>query len=86
MDYLFLSPIFNSISKPNYPAQFPLEQLRASTIIDDKVIALGGIALERLPLLHGIPFGGVALLGDFWNRLPSTNPISHLKTYLSLEY
>lgn len=86
MDYLFLSPIFNSISKPNYPAQFLLEQLRTSTIIDDKVIALGGIALERLPLLHGIPFGGVALLGDFWNRLPSANPIDHLKTYLSLEY
>uniref|UniRef100_UPI00259B8A24 thiamine phosphate synthase n=2 Tax=environmental samples TaxID=134245 RepID=UPI00259B8A24 len=85
MDYLFLSPIFNSISKPNYPAQFSLE-LRTSTIIDDKVIALGGISLERLPLLHGIPFGGVALLGDFWNRLPSANPIDHLKTYLTLEY
>ncbi|CQB87082.1 Thiamine monophosphate synthase [Chlamydia trachomatis] len=85
MDYLFLSPIFNSISKPDYPAQFSLEQLRTSTIIDERVIALGGISLERLPQLHGIPFGGVALLGDFWSCLPSANPIDHLRNYLSLD-
>ena len=84
MDYLFLSPIFNSISKPDYLAQFSLEQLRTSTIIDEKTIALGGISLERLPQLHGIPFGGVALLGDFWSCLPSANPIDHLRNYLSL--
>lgn len=86
MDYLFLSPIFNSISKPDYPAQFSLEQLRTSTIIDERVIALGGISLERLPQLHGIPLGGVALLGDFWSCPPSANPIDHLETYLSLEF
>lgn len=85
MDYLFLSPIFNSISKPDYPAQFSLEQFRTSTIIDERVIALGGISLERLPQLHGIPFGGVALLGDFWSCLPSANPIDHLRNYLSLD-
>ena len=84
MDYLFLSPIFNSISKPDYPAQFSLEQLRTSTIIDEKSIALGGISLERLPRLHGVPFGGVALLGDFWTRLHSGNAIDHLKKYLAL--
>ncbi|EJW92956.1 thiamine phosphate pyrophosphorylase, partial [gut metagenome] len=54
-DYLFLSPIFNSISKEGYGAAFTLETLLgARGIIDEKVIALGGICKENLGLLRDI--------------------------------
>ena len=53
LDYLFLSPIFQSISKEGYGNGFKPETLRQASnagIINDKVIALGGIDLTTLPL------------------------------------
>lgn len=72
LDYLFLSPIFQSISKEGYGSGFPLDGLRnAKGIIDDKVIALGGICLQTITKLRDIPFGGVAVLGALWGNDPS---------------
>lgn len=70
-DYLFLSPIFNSISKQGYKQAFTFEQLQEASrkgIIDNKVIALGGVTAERIHLLKSIGFGGAALLGDVWRH------------------
>ena len=65
-DYVFLSPIFQSISKERYGSGFSLDGLRnAKGIIDDKVIALGGICPRTITKLKDIPFGGVAVLGPF---------------------
>lgn len=69
VDYLFLSPIFDSISKKGYNAAFTPRELREASmrgIIDSKVVALGGVSLERLPLLGELGFGGAAFLGDVW--------------------
>lgn len=60
-DYLTLSPIFPSISKPGYSAEFTDSQLLA--LPEGKVVALGGITLERLPELSAYPFKGYAVLG-----------------------
>lgn len=80
VDYLFLSPIFNSISKEGYKSSFTIEELiEAGDIIDQKVYALGGISLDNLPLIREIPFGGVALLGDFWRHAATPN---YIKNYL----
>ena len=71
-DYLFLSPIFPSISKEGYGNGFSLEELReARGIIDSKVIALGGISPQTIEKLKGIPFGGVAVLGALWGETPA---------------
>ncbi len=70
-DYVFLSPIFDSISKTGYGASFSAAQLADATgkgIIDEKVIALGGISRDRLPEVEAMGFGGAALLGDIWSR------------------
>lgn len=69
--YLFLSPIYDSISKEGYSSAYSLDTLREAQeagIIDSKVIALGGISLERLPEIASLGFGGAALLGDIWQR------------------
>lgn len=71
-DYLTLSPIFNSISKQGYMAAFEPEQLAAardSGLIDSRVMALGGVTLENIPRVRELGFGGVAILGDVWQRM-----------------
>lgn len=71
-DYLTLSPIFNSISKQGYMAAFEPEQLAAardSGLIDRRVMALGGVTLENIPRVKELGFGGVAILGDVWQRM-----------------
>lgn len=71
MDYVFLSPIFDSISKQGYRSAFSdttLREAAASGIIDDKVVALGGVTHDRIPLLEEYGFGGAAMLGEIWKE------------------
>lgn len=71
LDYLFLSPVFDSISKKGYNSAFSMTELEKASekgIIDEKVMALGGVTLEVLPLLRSLRFGGAAFLGDVWCR------------------
>lgn len=65
-DYLFLSPIFDSISKRGYLSKFSHNELlnaSISGIIDDKVVALGGVTPDKLSYLKSLHFGGAAMLG-----------------------
>ena len=74
-NYVFLSPVFDSISKQGYRAGVTPEILRRASgegIIDEKVIALGGVTPDKLQLLHSLGFGGAAMLGyvNGLTRLP----------------
>lgn len=71
MDYVFLSPIFDSISYPERHAGYTAQQLYDATragLIDRKVMAAGGISGETLPLLSDYGFGGAVISGDLWHR------------------
>ena len=81
-DYVFLSPIFDSISKVGYHAAFSqtlLKQAAVENVIDEKVIALGGITANNIPLVKEWHFGGVALLGDIWKRMSDPQVDEYLK-------
>lgn len=81
-DYVFLSPIFDSISKQGYQAAYSddaLSEAAADGIIDSRVIALGGITAERMPMLRRWHFGGAAFLGDVWNRAGQDDFCSHVR-------
>lgn len=68
-DYVFLSPIFNSISKQGYGSGFTAEELQqaaAQGIITPRVIALGGMDANTIPQAAKLGFGGVAVLGALW--------------------
>ncbi|GAB6982779.1 thiamine phosphate synthase [Prevotella dentasini] len=75
-NYVFLSPVFDSVSKSGYRSAFTPDTLTAAAcrgIIDSKVVALGGVSADRLPTLKSLGFGGAALLGDIWNRIHDAN-------------
>lgn len=61
LDYVFLSPVFDSISKQGYHSNFAESQLRGN--VDGKVIALGGVTADKIQWLADVGFGGCALLG-----------------------
>ncbi|MDE6540404.1 MAG: thiamine phosphate synthase [Muribaculaceae bacterium] len=63
-DYMFLSPVYDSISKPGYKSVFSPAAVAGST--GRRVFALGGVTPERLPELRAAGFGGAALLGCVW--------------------
>lgn len=64
-EYVFLSPVFDSISKKGYHANFTEDTLTGS--VGSKVIALGGVTAERLPQVKAMGFGGAAFLGYLFN-------------------
>lgn len=71
MDYVFLSPVFDSITYPDRHAAYTDQQLHDAAragLIDRKVMAAGGINSETLPLLADYGFGGAVILGDLWTR------------------
>lgn len=69
-DYLFLSPIFDSISKEGYRSGFSDGELRGASeagIIDERVVALGGVTLDDIAYLRSLHFGGVAMIGAIYS-------------------
>jgi len=78
-DYAFISPVFESISKPGYTASFQLSELKEYLINKTKkveLIALGGVKEETIPKAVDMGFDGVAVLGAMWE---SINPIEVFK-------
>ncbi len=66
-DYLFLSPIYDSISKAGYRSGFAGEELHsAAAVAPGRVVALGGVTPERLQELSDAGFAGAAFLGFAW--------------------
>lgn len=78
-DYVFLSPIFDSISKQGYGSGFSMELLEYASskgIINERVIALGGMNATTIPQIGRLNFGGAAVLGALWGNDPSENELN----------
>ena len=74
--YVTLSPIFDSISKQGYKAAFSESDLKSAIekgIINQQVIALGGIDTSNIHQLATMGFGGAAVLGVIWNHTELTS-------------
>lgn len=75
VNYVFLSPIFPSISKEGYIANWNLEALRqllSKKAFPFLVIALGGVDVHKLDKVSQIGFDGAAFLGAIWGDLDSS--------------
>lgn len=81
-NYIFLSPIFDSISKEGYKSAFSFNELKKyfnDKILDNKVVALGGVTKDNIKELENIGFSSCALLSDLW-QLPKVMFITPNKT------
>ncbi|WP_084274411.1 thiamine phosphate synthase [Crocinitomix catalasitica] len=69
-DYVFLSPIFDSISKVGYASAFSDAEILSAFLKGTKVkvIALGGIDNTKIPICKSLGFDGYAMLGDIWRK------------------
>ncbi|MCQ2237070.1 MAG: thiamine phosphate synthase [Bacteroidales bacterium] len=84
LDYCFLSPIFDSISKEGYKSAFTTTELEAARdrgLIDNKVIALGGINEENIKTVRDLGFGDYAVLGAIWKGQNSADIRRLLEKY-----
>ncbi|QDH80393.1 thiamine phosphate synthase [Echinicola soli] len=85
LDYSFISPVFDSISKPGYRQAFTTHKLSEWTAaykgdLPFQLFALGGITPEHLPYLDSIGFDGAAIMGGIWN---GENTEIRLKRFLN---
>ncbi len=76
-DYVFISPVYDSISKEYNGASFSFEDLQATLPhVRNPVVALGGINSERIKPVLDMGFDGVAVLGAVWNE---SDPVAAFK-------
>ena len=71
--YVFISPVFDSISKKGYKAAIDLKgavKTKQELAKGDKycpaIIGLGGVGKEQIKPLHQFGFDGAAILGAVW--------------------
>ena len=82
-DYVFLSPIFDSISKAGYASGFDLATVQARLRVvaarpgyRPQVLALGGVSAANIGQLAPAGFAGAAVLGTVWQ---SPDPAAALR-------
>ncbi|MCC6690840.1 MAG: thiamine phosphate synthase [Bacteroidia bacterium] len=85
-EYVFLSPVFDSISKAGYKSKFDRDTLESFFNLKKhqsksllKVIALGGVCLENILYTKMLGFSGAAIMGGLWK---TNNPV---KAFLELQ-
>lgn len=69
-EYVFLSPVFDSISKKGYKSKFDLQKLESVLRkVKQPVIALGGLNEKNISTIKDIGFSGVAAIGSIWKGM-----------------
>lgn len=86
-DYVFLSPIFDSISKEGYASSFELAGVQAylQKLVRrpgyrPQVLALGGVEAQNIGLVQQAGFAGAAVLGSVWG---SADPVAAWQAVLA---
>ncbi len=72
-DYVWLSPLFDSISKPGYRSGIDLRETPArfaalEPVLRERIVALGGISAGNIVSVRRAGFRGAALLGAVWSE------------------
>ncbi len=74
--YVFLSPVFDSISKHEYKSGFSAAEITAHKL--HKIVALGGVNPDNISLLQQWGFLDAAVIGSLWNRFSESGNIEDL--------
>ena len=82
---IFISPLYNSISKINYRGDKSLLKLGEKDR-KGKLIALGGICADNILAIKQAGFDGAAVLGTIWLAPNPVNQFNHLRALLTPSY
>ncbi len=81
-DYYFLSPIFESVSKPGYGGNsFNEENLKSFLDLYPNVVALGGVNSNNIKKVDQLGFYGAAILGTFWQYCDQIQNLDDLNLF-----
>ena len=67
-EYVFFSPVFTSISKPDYQSAIPADFYLIEIFKQVPIIALGGINWQNIKQIKQMNFDGAAVLGALWQQ------------------
>jgi thiamine-phosphate pyrophosphorylase len=86
--YVFISPVFDSISKQEYKAGIDLSganEIKQEFLLENRycpgIIGLGGVGSEQIILLKEKGFDGAAVLGGIWT---SQDPLGTFKEMIAI--
>lgn len=80
--YVFLSPVFNSISKSNYQGKFNNSNFNVYLKkLKQNVYALGGIDTDKVSPVFSMGFAGMAVHGSIWK---SEDPVMKFEEIYNL--
>ena len=89
IDYAFLSPIFNSISKQGYKSNFEdkteLKNNLSKLNAKPKMHALGGIDNTNINHVKELGFDGATLLGYIWEPAINNQPEETIKRFKTIQ-
>lgn len=80
INYVFLSPIFPSVSKRGYSKEWDYEEV-SQTLSSNRtfgVVALGGITLNNVGKIRELGFDDFALLGSIWERVKAGDSVEQI--------
>ena len=78
-DYVFLGPVYSSISKSGYNSDWG-ENTFTRSLGTSKIIAIGGIDEDKIDQVKARRFDGIAALGAIWN-----DPVHCVKKFKALQ-
>lgn len=80
INYVFMSPLFPSVSKVGYSKQWNFDRLKAelSSPRTFKIVALGGVTLDNIKQVTELGFDDFAVLGSVWESLKSGCSLSQI--------
>ena len=84
---VYISPVFDSISKTNHFANFEWSELKAflrKQKSPPPLYALGGIEAENLPYVKDLGFQGAAVLGALWKPFQEKGYEAALNCYKTI--
>ena len=80
LEYAFLSPVFDSISKSSYCAGFKHSDIeQALKNASCPIYALGGCSKDNVATISSLGFSGLACCGAIWNN---PNPLNEIEKIL----
>ena len=82
-DYVTLSPIFPTASKPGYGPALGLEAVRHAADLGMPVVALGGVSADTVESIMQAGAAGVAVMGEIMRAEKPTAPVRALLGQLS---